>query len=210
MLPARALPTPRTRWRNRRSVRRRASGRSHQNWNRDYDPLTGKYIESDPLGLRGGLNTYAYVYDSPLRFVDPQGLAIWLCSRAVNGFPFVGNHGYLWNDKTRKSCGKRGSSGLGPLGDGEKGPDGGDSCTKVPGSDGLEDQVMSCCTKTANLAPWLPVVSDCHSLAGDCIESAGLKNPGAPGGRLGSCPSCNTYPTLNRIGEALANAPLVP
>jgi RHS repeat-associated protein len=128
-----------------------------QNVFRDYDPLTGKYIESDPIGLRGGTNTYAYAYDIPIRFVDPQGLAIWICSRAVNGFPFVGNHGYLWNDQTRKSCGKRGSSGLGPLGEGEKGPDGGDSCTKVPGSDGLEDQVMSCCTKTANLAPWLPV-----------------------------------------------------
>ncbi len=181
----------------------------NQNVNRDYDPLTGKYIESDPIGLRGGINTYAYAYDNPIRFVDPQGLAIWICSRAVNGFPFFGNHSYLWNDQTRKSCGKRGSSGLGPLGEGEKGPDG-DSCTKVPGSDGLEGQVMSCCTKTANLAPWVPVVSDCNNLAGDCIESAGLKNPGAPGGRLGSCSSCNTYPTLTRIGEALATAPLVP
>ena len=182
----------------------------HQNYFRDFDPAVGRYVESDPIGLKGGLNTYAYVYDSPLRFVDPQGLAIWICSRAVNGFPFVGNHGYLWNDSTRTSCGKRGSSGLGPLGGGEKGPDGGDSCTKVPGSDGLEDQVMSCCTKTANLAPWIPVVSDCQSLAGDCLEGAGLKNPGAPGGRLGSCPSCNTYPTLRRIGEALSNVPLVP
>jgi RHS repeat-associated protein len=29
----------------------------NQNVNRDYDPLTGKYIESDPIGLRGGFNT---------------------------------------------------------------------------------------------------------------------------------------------------------
>ena len=125
----------------------------------------------------------------------------------ANGFPFVGNHGYLWNDKTRKSCGKRGSAGIGPLGEGEKGPDGGDSCTKVPGSDGLEDKVMKCCTDTANLTIWLPVASDCHTLAGDCIESAGLKNPGAPGGRLGSCSSCNTYPTFRRFIELQSTMP---
>lgn len=73
MLPARALPTPRTRWRNRRSVRRRASGRSHYNYFRDYDPQTGRYIESDPVGLGAGVNTYAYVSDNPIAMVDPLG-----------------------------------------------------------------------------------------------------------------------------------------
>jgi RHS repeat-associated protein len=45
----------------------------NQNVNRDYDPLTGKYLESDLLGLRGGLNTYAYATD-PITQVDPMGL----------------------------------------------------------------------------------------------------------------------------------------
>lgn len=42
---------------------------------RYYDPKVGRYISSDPIGLAGGLNTYSYVYNNPLQYIDPSGLS---------------------------------------------------------------------------------------------------------------------------------------
>ena len=45
-----------------------------KSWHRYYDPGTGRYISADPIGLRGGINLYAYVHNDPVNWVDPWGL----------------------------------------------------------------------------------------------------------------------------------------
>lgn len=44
------------------------------NLNRDYMPNIGRYLETDPIGLEGGMNSYQYGLSNPARFVDPAGL----------------------------------------------------------------------------------------------------------------------------------------
>jgi RHS repeat-associated protein len=43
------------------------------NYARDYDPVTARYGESDPIGLKGGVNTYSYANASPVSNIDPAG-----------------------------------------------------------------------------------------------------------------------------------------
>jgi RHS repeat-associated protein len=45
------------------------------NYFRDYDPQTGRYIQADPIGLKGGVNPYRYAEGNPVTNYDPKGLA---------------------------------------------------------------------------------------------------------------------------------------
>ncbi len=45
----------------------------HYNYFRDYDPASGRYIESDPIGLQGGIDTFGYVNGNPLSLTDREG-----------------------------------------------------------------------------------------------------------------------------------------
>ena len=83
----------------------------YYNYYRDYVPVIGRYLQSDPVGLAGGINTYIYVGNNPLQYVDPLGLdeTLWLNSDGgrnafLNG-PTNGNWGGQCWSGGMYSCG---------------------------------------------------------------------------------------------------------
>ncbi|HNR93277.1 MAG TPA: RHS repeat-associated core domain-containing protein [Kiritimatiellia bacterium] len=53
--------------------------------NRWYDPVTGRWLSKDPIGISGGLNQYVFCANNPVNFVDPDGRAPWMLIGAAIG-----------------------------------------------------------------------------------------------------------------------------
>ncbi|WNL44031.1 RHS repeat-associated core domain-containing protein [Dyella sp. BiH032] len=62
----------------------RATG-LYYNYQRDYDSVMGRYGQSDPIGLEGGIGTYAYVAGNPISSRDPSGECPWCLVGAIVG-----------------------------------------------------------------------------------------------------------------------------
>ncbi len=76
----------------------------HYNYARDFEPATGRYVESDPSGLSGGINTYAYGKSNPLMFSDSTGLSVTWTGSVWGGGATAGFGGQLLHFHLVSEC----------------------------------------------------------------------------------------------------------
>jgi RHS repeat-associated protein len=166
----------------------------HYNYFRDYEPGTGRYVQSDPIGLEGDINTFRYTLNNPLIMLDPNGLQSWTCVRPMRGLPVVvaPSHRFLCTTRIDGtiSCGGQGPS-CGALQSlaGCPGTDGGeefnsDQCRSI-GDD--KDPCFEECLlekfgdKRPRYAAFGPHGVDCHEWANDtwyvCSKKCGSPVP---------------------------------
>ena len=89
----------------------------HQNYFRDFDPAAGRYVESDPIGIFGGTNSFAYVDGNPITLLDPFGLTPMGLGKGYTGridtFNYEGNASFEIHvfDKNGEEVGVYGPKG---------------------------------------------------------------------------------------------------
>ena len=73
-----------------------------------YDPVTGRWLSNDPIGISGGLNQYVFCANNPVNFVDPLGTDVykineryttwWAVDTPDGGITMFHYSGRSWND----------------------------------------------------------------------------------------------------------------
>ncbi len=150
----------------------------HYNYFRDYDSRLGRYVQSDPIGLNGGLNTYIYVLNNPPKYHDYFGLDI-----TISFFPdaagYAGHVGMGVN--TTSTVGQRpsNSSLAVPLGlnvPGEVSSDGPAPMSLIIPTTQKQDIAAQQCIdqRVAQKQDYNLYTNNCSQMVAQCLNAAGI------------------------------------
>jgi RHS repeat-associated protein len=194
----------------------------HYNYYRDYDPTIGRYAESDLIGLRAGLNTYAYVHGEPLRFVDVLGLDVRICffPLAASGLGHVGigiagapfTYGFYPNSGASVSQMFSGTPGQVVQDPRDPNALTGATCQIIPATRNQDDCISRCIERRAgNPGTYKLLSRQCTSFARDCLTEcvlpSGNQNTPYPATWYQSLPGGAQFPYFPTPNVPVPNVP---